>query len=308
MIFSLKYLTFIVQYINLTKKLVFPSVKNHQMSKIPSKFGKNLRFLRQQEKPKLSQTELGDQLSIEGDTVSRSAISSYEDGRAEPNYFRLERISSFFDVAIDEILTKDLSLFDPLSIKKKENAEDHIKGKGMRILAISTDKETDEENIVFVPEKARAGYAAGFSDREFFKDLPKYTLPFLPKGKSYRAFEISGDSMPPLDEGTIIIGEYIEDWSAIKDGTVCIVTTKSEGFVLKKVYNNVVQNNSFILKSTNLRYSPYEVNVLEISEMWRLVAHISKDFPDKENQDYLSEMQEAIWRLDQEVLTMKRRK
>lgn len=277
------------------------------MSKIPSKFGKNLRFLRQQKKPKLSQTELGDQLSKEGDIVSRSAISSYEDGRAEPNYFRLERISSFFNVAIDEILTKDLTILDPLSIQRRENSEDHISGKGMRILAIPTDKETDEENIVFVPEKARAGYAVGYSDTSFFKNLPKYTLPFLPKGKTYRAFEISGDSMPPLEEGTIIIGEYIEDWKNVKDGTICIVTTKSEGFVLKKVYNNITNNNSFILKSTNLRYSPYEVNALEISEMWRLVAHISKDFPEKEAHDSLSEMQEAIWRLDQEVLNIKRK-
>ncbi|NME70297.1 XRE family transcriptional regulator [Flammeovirga aprica] len=278
------------------------------MSKIPSKFGKNLRFLRQQQKPKLSQTDLGDQLSTEQDVVSRSAVSSYEDGRAEPNYFRLERISQFFNVAIDDILTKDLTLMDPMTVQKRENTEEHISGKGMRILAIPTDKETDEENIVLVPEKARAGYAAGYSDTSFFKNLPKYTLPFLPKGKTYRAFEITGDSMPPLEEGTIIIGEYIEDWKTIREGSVCIVTTKSEGFVLKKVYNNINTNNSFILKSTNLKYSPYEVSALEISEMWRLVAHISRDFPEKEANDSLSEMQEAIWRLDQEVLNIKSKK
>lgn len=278
------------------------------MSKIPSKFGKNLRFLRQQQKPKLSQTDLGDQLSTDADNVSRSAISSYEDGRAEPNYFRLERISQFFNVAIDDILTKDLTMMDPITVQKRENTEEHISGKGMRILAIPTDKDSDEENIVFVPEKARAGYAAGYSDTAFFKNLPKYTLPFLPKGKTYRAFEITGDSMPPLEEGTIIIGEYVEDWNNLRDGTVCIVTTKSEGFVLKKVYNNIESNNSFILKSTNLKYSPYEVKALEISEMWRLVAHISKEFPEKEAHDSLTEMQEAIWRLDQEVLNIKRKK
>ncbi|MBB6460557.1 XRE family transcriptional regulator [Flammeovirga kamogawensis] len=277
------------------------------MSKEITKFGQNLRFLRLQHKPKLSQTDLGTALSTADDNVSRSAISSYEDGRAEPNYKRLEKISNFFDIPIDQILTQELDKLDKLNILKKENVSDHTSGKDLRILAIPMDKDKDEENIVFIPEKARAGYASGYSDIGFFKNLPKYTLPFLPKGKTYRAFEISGDSMPPLNEGTIIIGEYIDDWNDIKEGTVCIVTTRNDGFVLKKVYNNITNNNSFILKSTNLRYSPYEVDVHDVREVWRLVAHISKEFPDNEEANSLTEMQEAIWRLDQEVLNMKRK-
>ncbi|ANQ48612.1 LexA family transcriptional regulator [Flammeovirga yaeyamensis] len=277
------------------------------MSKNASLFGANLRYLRQKKDGKLSQTDLGDQLSTETDQVSRSAISSYEDGRAEPNYTRLEKICSFFNVTIDQILKEDLTKLDPKEIEKKENSKEHISGDNLRILTITTNDNGDE-NIEMVPERARAGYATGYSDLNFISKLDKYSLPFLPKGKTYRAFEISGDSMPPLEEGTIIIGEYIDDWNNVKDGQVCIVTTRSEGFVLKKVYNNVDKNNTYILKSTNLRYSPYEVEVHDISEMWKLVAHISKDFPDSDQNNGLNDMQEAIWRLDQEVLSLKRKK
>ncbi|OHX65387.1 XRE family transcriptional regulator [Flammeovirga pacifica] len=277
------------------------------MSKNTSLFGANLRHLRQKKDGKLSQTDLGERLSTGEDQVSRSAISSYEDGRAEPNYTRLEKICDFFNVTIDQILKEDLTKLDPLELEKKENTKDHISGDNLRILTISTDQQ-GEENIQMVPEKARAGYATGYSDRNFISKLDRYSLPFLPKGKTYRAFEISGDSMPPLEEGAIIIGEFIEDWNAIKDGQVCIVTTRSEGFVLKKVYDNIDANNTYILKSTNLRYSPYEVEVNEISEMWKLVAHIQRDFPEEEQSLGINDMQEAIWRLDQEVLSLKRKK
>ncbi|NLR92368.1 MULTISPECIES: XRE family transcriptional regulator [Flammeovirga] len=277
------------------------------MSKNTSLFGTNLRYLRQKKNGKLSQTELGDKLSTEDDSVSRSAISSYEDGRAEPNYKRLEKICEFFEVSIDKILKEDLTKIDPQEIDAHQNIKEHVSGDNLRILTITTDAE-GEENIEMVPERARAGYATGYSDLNFIKKLDKYTLPFLPKGKTYRAFEISGDSMPPLDEGTIIIGEFIDDWNAIRDGQVCIVTTRSEGFVLKKVYNNVSSNNSFILKSTNLKYSPYEVEIQDVREIWRLVAHISKEFPEQEAGNSFQEMQDAIWRLDQEVLNLKRKK
>ena len=39
--------------------------------------------------------------------------------------------------------------------------------------------------------------------------LPQMKLPFLPTGK-HRAFPIRGDSMPPIKEGSFVIGKFIE--------------------------------------------------------------------------------------------------
>ena len=65
--------------------------------------------------------------------------------------------------------------------------------------------------------------------------------------------------MLPLKEGSYVFAEYIEDWRNIKNGTVCVIVTKDEGIVLKKVFNYLNDKNLLVLKSTNERFAPYAV-------------------------------------------------
>ena len=46
------------------------------------------------------------------------------------------------------------------------------------------------------------GYTRGFADPEFVKVLPVFQLPFLSRDKKYRTFQISGDSMLPIPDGS----------------------------------------------------------------------------------------------------------
>ncbi|MEM1136830.1 MAG: LexA family transcriptional regulator [Bacteroidota bacterium] len=261
-------------------------------------FGKNLRYLREKN-GKPSQEKLGKQLGL-----TRSAISSYEDGRAEPKFDTLNTIANHFNVTIDQLLNIDLSKLSDEALKQKKNMEKYLQGGNLRVLAITTDKEQNE-NIEFVPVKASAGYTTGYADAEYISELPKYHLPFLPMGKTYRAFEVKGDSMLPLKPRSIVIGEYIEDLRAIKDGTVGIVVARnlSEGIVLKKIYNRVAQYGSFMLKSSNLAYPTYEIPAEEVIEVWKFAAYISKEFPEENNS--ISDLKEAFWRLEDELRDMK---
>ena len=58
--------------------------------------------------------------------------------------------------------------------------------------------EEDRENIELIPQKASAGYLNGYADPEYIREQPRFRLPFLPSNATYRAFEISGDSMLPI--------------------------------------------------------------------------------------------------------------
>ena len=78
-----------------------------------------------------------------------------------------------------------------------------------RILLPITIDNNGENVIEIIPHKARAGYLSGYSDPEFIEGLQHISLPFLKNGK-FRAFPVSGDSMPPHKEGSFIIGRYIE--------------------------------------------------------------------------------------------------
>src|SRR5690606_251955 len=103
----------------------------------------------------------------------------------------------------------------------------------VRVLSITVDEE-DRENIELVPVKASAGYLNGYADPEFIRELPRFHLPIFKQG-TYRAFELKGDSMLPLQPGTIVVGEFVEDWKNIKPGETYIIISKSEGVVYKRV-------------------------------------------------------------------------
>ncbi|MDW7692354.1 helix-turn-helix domain-containing protein [Flammeovirgaceae bacterium SG7u.111] len=260
---------------------------------------KNLKFLRGKiGKP--SQEKMGAAFD-----VTRSAYSSYEDQRAEPRLDTLQKMAGYFNLTLDQLLNVDLALMEDSELKKKLDTEKYVKAENLRILTITTDEENNE-SIVLVPHKASAGYTRGYADPEYMSSLPKYSLPFLPKGKTYRAFEIEGDSMLPLKSKSIVIAEYVEDWNSIKDGQICVVVTNNEGYVLKKVINRIASDRILILKSTNINYTSYEVPIVDVKEIWKFSAYISQEFPEETASNYL-ELKEAVWRLEDGLNDLKRK-
>lgn len=137
------------------------------------------------------------------------------------------------------------------------------------------------DNIVLVPVTASAGYLNGYGDTKFIKKLPSYRMPNLNHG-TFRMFEIDGHSMyPTLHSGSIVIGEWEEDWSNIKDNSIYIVVTESNGIVIKRVINRIKKYNSLYLKSDNRKqYPSYSVKPSDIIEVWKLKTTLLYEFQD----------------------------
>lgn len=257
--------------------------------------GKNLKYLRKQKG--LTQQELANHLDIR-----RSSIGAYEECRATPKYETLERISDFFEVSIDLLVKEDISHLSDDQLQAAQGQMD-IEGKKIRILPITMDP-SGRENIEFVQEKASAGYLNGYADPEYIEDLPKFQLPML-SGGTFRAFEIKGDSMLPLRSGTIIIGEYLQDWRDIKSGQTYVIVSESEGVVYKRVYTRKGPDGTPILnlKSDNSAYTAYDVSVNEVREIWRARMFMSDDFPDPEIS--LEKLSNMVMEIQQEVIRLK---
>nr|WP_222621561.1 LexA family transcriptional regulator [Pontibacter cellulosilyticus] len=226
----------------------------------------NIRHLRKN--AGYTQAQLADKLDIK-----RSLVGAYEEGRAEPKLTTLVNIARLFDITLDDLITKDLS--DPTV--QKQSASSNSGGK-LRVLAITVD-EQQRENIELVPYKASAGYLNGYADSEFIEELPRFQLPMLGAGGTYRAFEISGDSMLPIASGAVIVGRFVEDWSSVKDGTPCIIVSQKEGVVFKRVFNKIKDASVLRLHSDNPVYSPYEIGVEDVIEIWEAKSYISSSFP-----------------------------
>lgn len=216
---------------------------------------KNLKYLRT--KKKISQQYLADAMSI-----PRTTLGDYERGKTEPNLEMLVKLSDFFDVKVDDLIRSNISHLD----------YEILRNKHMKVLAISVDR-NNKENIELVDTKAEAGYLESHSDPEYIKELPKISFPNMPEG-SYRGFEIRGDSMLPLEPGSIVICSYVEQIGDIKNDETYVIVSKQDGLVYKRV--KVDQNNmQLYLVSDNEAYMPYEIEYEEIDEIWKYYAHLS---------------------------------
>ncbi len=236
-------------------------------------FGPNIKLLRQRRGRSQEETAI----ALD---VKRSSWSGYENGSAEPPFDLLVRISTYFKVSVDKLLKEDLTQLGEHALSTLERGGDlDLAGKRLRVLATTVDKE-DRENVELVPEKAKAGYAAGYADPEYISILPTFQMPFLSRDRKYRTFQISGDSMPPVADGSWVTGEYVQNWQTIRDGQPYIVVTKEDGIVFKVVYNQLKEKGTLLLCSTNPIYSPYEVEVGQVLEIWKFVHFISAELPE----------------------------
>ncbi|GIV34797.1 MAG: hypothetical protein KatS3mg031_2332 [Chitinophagales bacterium] len=226
---------------------------------------RNLRWLRTQKK--MTQQEFADFLKIK-----RSSVGAYEEGRARPNLELQKTIAGLFGLTLDELLTQDLQARANKKIKTSAGKLSP-NASNTRILAITVDRQGNE-NIELVSQKAAAGYLSGYSDPEFVSGLPKFRLPFLPAG-TYRAFEISGDSMLPLQPGSVVIGEYTDNFEELKDGCPCIILTRDDGIVFKRLFHSL-EESKLILRSDNPSYPPLEVQYADVLEIWKAILYITR--------------------------------
>jgi transcriptional regulator with XRE-family HTH domain len=231
----------------------------------------------------LSQSEAASTVAI-----SRPSLAAYEKGgekgNANPTIENVAALASFYKVSIDMLLYRQLRAlpieqidqiienYNLLRNGQFPTTRDLVRTVGM----------DNEENIELVPITAMMGYCSGgYADLEFIAELPTFRLPFLPNSRKYRMFPTKGDSMMPIPSGSFVIGEYIEKWGSVKDGTGVIVISK-EGIVLKKIVNELASKGRLILHSLNPSYGPYEMQYDDILQLWKYESYISRDFPDPE--------------------------
>ena len=220
--------------------------------------------------------------------IKRSLLGAYEEERAEPRIDVLEIVCDIFKLTLDDILRKDLS----------DNKSNYLAKR--RALKLASGR----PDIPFVPVKAAAGYMAGYADPEFIDELNTFTLPML-AGGNYRAFEIIGDSMLPTPSGSVIVGEKVENVEELKNNAACIVISRNEGIVYKRVQKNGRQKNKLTLVSDNPSFHPYTVNTEEVVEMWQAQVVIAK--VNMQQRWDMNQLTNIVSDLQEQVISLKKR-
>lgn len=214
----------------------------------------NLRFIRQEKR--YSQAEAADKIGI-----PRTTLGDYERGHTEPNIETLSKISRVYEINIENLIGQRL----------KNIAWEDLRSGQLKILAISVDV-NEKANIELVRTKAAAGYMDSFQDPEFISELPRFQLPSL-QGH-LRAFEIEGDSMLPMEPGSIVICKHVEHLQEIKNNNCYIVISKREGVVYKRLQKDK-SGEELICISDNQIYPSFQLPLEEVKELWEYQAHIA---------------------------------
>lgn len=236
-------------------------------------FSSNIKLLRNRKGR--TQDEVANALGMK-----RSTLSGYENNVAQPNMDALVTFSKYFGIAIDTLIKTDLEKLSESQFTELEGGFDiYIKGSKLRVLATTVNSE-NEENIEIVSEKAKAGYATGYSDTEYLKVLPVFQLPFLSKDRKYRTFQISGDSMLPIPDKSYVTAEFVQNWEYLKKGEACIIVTVEDGVVFKLLGNKISEGKKVTLHSLNSFYKPFEIDIKDIKEIWKFVNYISSVLPE----------------------------
>jgi transcriptional regulator with XRE-family HTH domain len=236
-------------------------------------FTSNIKFLRKRRGR--TQDDVAAALNLK-----RSTLSGYENGVAQPGIDILVSFSGYFNISIDTLLKIDMTRLSESQLGELERGYDaYVKGSNLRVLT-TTVNSGNRENIELVAEKAKAGYTTGYADPEYIGELPVFQLPFLSNKRKYRTFQLKGDSMLPIPDGSWVTGEFMQDWMNIITGKAYIVFTLNDGIVFKILENNIRKDGKLVLFSLNPLYEPYEVHVNEVKEIWKFVNYISNELPE----------------------------
>lgn len=250
-------------------------------------FSDNIRFLRNRKN--ITQSAIAESF-----VITRSRYVSYEDGRSEPPLEILIKISKYFHISIDLLLTVDI---------RKYPLEEMINLPDNRIvLPVVVDK-LGNNSIEIIPQKASMGYLNGYSDPEYIESLQRISLPFLTNGK-YRAFPAQGDSMPPFRDGSYIIGKYVENIDDLKLNKSYVFVTLSDGISYKRFISR--DKKSITVAADNSFYTPYNIPLREVVEIWKYASGIfPEDFENYNLKDMFRELTNSIKELENKVSIIK---
>ena len=256
----------------------------------------NLRFLRKRRGK--TQDGLGAELGI-----GRTTLANYEAAISEPNVNTLIMFAKYFGVTVDDLLSKNVEKM--WAEAANEGGADGPKQIGDRyngIPRIITVDEKGNDNIIYVPVKARAGYLLGYGDSEFMETLPTFRLPGL-SNATYRMFEVEGPSMAPnVLHGDRLIGEWIDDLEKVRDNRVYIIVHKG-GVAVKRIINRLKERGKLYLKSDTIahrhEFPTIEIDPADINEIWYGRLKISSDFSEP------AEVYHRLADLEMDVMEMK---
>lgn len=150
---------------------------------------------------------------------------------------------------------------------------------------VVTVNEHGDEQTSVVTGKVEAGYLLTRNPEEMMAELETISVPGL-RGKSYRAFEVSGNSMQPtLSPGDLVIASYTERLDLIQPKHVYVVVA-NDRLMVKRLRGPVKRNEPLELLSDNRFYDPFILPQEDLRELWQVRGVFTRSVPANANEAF----------------------
>ncbi len=205
---------------------------------------------------------------------SRSRLAIYETREdVKIPYAVLQKLANLYQTTPEYIEQ------DTANMTSYSYSPDKISGKNIRPLVVTLDS-TGQENIVFVPVKAQAGYLLGYGDPEYIQSLYACSMPGFTNG-TFRIFEVEGYSMTnTLQPGDMVITRYVENWNNLSNDNVYVIVAKN-GICIKRIQNVIDKAAGIVIQSDNPEFATDFIPVEDILEIWEARALVSRSISRK---------------------------
>ncbi len=259
-----------------------------------SKIGKNIKKIRTVKK--LSQASFAKLFNL-----ARPSIGAYEEGRAEPKIETIMEIANYFNLSIDSVLTKDLTIndlyrFDSL---KKKTAEQPEKKPGQ--------PPGGRMNARYVSAHQYLDYIHHFKNHDFIDNLPAYHLPQI-KSLSARVFKINDEAMSFQNEGIlpgdlIACEKKIHSIDELHTGQVYILVLQDN--ILLRRLSEINKKLKFAADNPDWQHIFYAFeNILEI---WEASSLLTKNlYPPLQIDKRINILEEKVDILSKQLISMQK--
>jgi len=166
---------------------------------------------------------------------------------------------------------------------------------------VITINENNEDAILFVNQKAAAGYPHNIQDVDWYQTLPVFNLP-LPqfRNATYRGFQVEGDSMlPNIRPNDWVLGRSVPNVSEASDSKIFIVVLHDS--VLVKKLQKLSDPSKLRLISLNTDYLPIDVEINEIQELWQVNSKLSFGVDEPSESGLLKQLQQSMEELKGQI-------
>ena len=228
-------------------------------------FGKNIKKIRGVKN--LSQQAFADLFDLK-----RGTLGAYEEGRSEPKIDTLLKVTKYFQITLEDILTRELKVNELLQFKDDLLFQSRVSW---------------EENFVQIPciTKSQLKKYPDYCGKEnYIKDLPTINIPSN-SIKDLRAFVISSLEMNNYGQGfspkDIVIGEQMSVDTMLKSDTSFLAFVIIEEEIVFR--NIIMQEGRIILNAIHPSIEAIELQKEEIIEIWKVIHVFYHKIPEMQS-------------------------